>query len=608
MVKSDPILPPTEDCVPSLDPPPPFAAPPRFVEPQNEFRLNPMLREAAQRKDPWKILARAAAAFYRAQHPMMGSSPQEDMELGNALADLAVTGRAAYKRFQQTPGFLRGAVDQGLQDSLKQVPAPPPATFALLVSLAAATPADFASAVNPALDRAYAVAWALRGPVAQRAAARAALNWIAVSGEDDTPHRPVNVVSAPFEQYEIPVTVSGLLSLLSPLTLQTRFFIASAVEDPAPAALVPSTRDVPPDPVPKVPAGHQVILFLHGHSSGAEEALAIIPHILAAGLKRGTKYSVVSFDLPNNGYSDTFPHARVAQSTMTMFPGGVFDHGPIQTPILDFIENFIVAFVDALDLITPVKNRFAGVIGGSLGGNMGLRLGRRRDLAANPWLNAGIVSWSAGSVWVPMVQEVLKGIGPDRARGRWDVPEILTSRADHFQESFGKEFPLLASQPDQWYRDNWECKALHIEESRIARREIYNANFRQWHWRVAGEELIYSHFDRVVHGDDTTQRWYERNKVLQLLVAGEMDDYTGAAIYTYTQQLAQAMVQTPGRSLFLLNTGHSIHFERPKFLAGEIVDFLPGPQRTDISFLTPLLLNDSATDISFLTPLLLSQP
>jgi hypothetical protein len=565
-----------------------------LVEPQNEFRLIPMLREAASRKDPWKILARAAAVFYRAQHPIAGSSAQEDMELGNALADLAVTGRVAYKHFQQTPGFLRGAVDQGLHESMKQAPPPPPDTFALLFSLSQATSADFAGAVNPALDRAYAVSWALRGPVAQPAAARTphawlsartapgGLGWIAISGEDDKPHRPVNVAPPPFEQFEIPVTTQGRLG---PVTTQVRFFIASAVEDPAPALIPVSTREPPPNPTPKIPDDHRVILFLHGDCSGAEEAVAIIPHIHAAGLVHGTKYSVVSIDLPNNGYSESFAHTRVAPSVDTSYPAS----GPIFTPILDYVEDFVVTFVDALDQITPVKNRFAGVIGGSLGGNLGLRLGRR-PLGPNPWLNAAIVSWSAASVWLPIL-----GMGPDHCRGNWDAPELPNSRHDHFLEVYDRPAinPLPGpTQPEMWYRGgDWlTCKTQHIEASRIARQEIYDANYRQWHWRLSGEQLVYSHIDRVVHGDSKSKPRYELNTVRQLLVAGAFDDYSWSNIYSSTQQLAE-MMQTEGSSLFLLNTGHAIHVERPMFFAGEIVDFLPGPQRTDISFLTPLLLS-----------------
>lgn len=601
MHKSSPINPPYENCL-DVPPAPRFSAPERFVERSNEFRLIPMLREAAQRKDPYEILARAAAAFYRAQHPQMGSIPNDDVALGKALADLAVAGRVAYTRFQQPPTWLIGAVDGGLLASLAQVDRLPADTLALLTSLAQATPTDFASAVNLALDRAFDVAWALRGPVApqpvQRTAsawftARQPLGWIAVSGEDDTPHRPVNSAPPEFEQFEIAVTVPGRAALPT-VTVLTRFFIASAIEDTPATGIPRSNRTLPPDPAPHVPDDHWVILFLHGHSSSAEEAGPIIPHIHKAGLDRGTKYSIISLDLPNSGYSQMFDHTKVAPSSATSWPGAPTDHGPILTPILDFMEDFVVAFVDALDQKTPIKNRFAGVIGGSLGGNLGFRLGRR-PLAANPWLNAAIVAWSPASVWLPKVQDVAQGVAPKHCRGLWDLPEDLDSRRLYFGEAYDSILPFVNRKPPElWYWDHWPCMTSHIQASRIARQEIYNARFRQWHWRLAGEQMIYSHDDHVIHEDKASQRRFEQNTVRMLLVAGEKDDFLYARIYSCTQGLAVRMGNTPGLSLFLNDTGHSIHIERPHFFAGEIVNFfgLPALNRTNISFLAPLLLSD----------------
>jgi hypothetical protein len=128
------------------------------------------------------------------------------------------------------------------------------------------------------------------------------------------------------------------------------------------------------------------------------------------------------------------------------------------------------------------------VIGGSLGGNLGLRLGRR-DLTADPWLEAGIVSWSAASVWKPMVQDLVKRTGPDHCRQRWDEAETTLFRAAYFSEVYDQKISDIfvpKTQPELWYRDGWEpCKTFHIQEARIARQEIYNANFRRWHWRVA---------------------------------------------------------------------------------------------------------------------------
>jgi len=371
--------------------------------------------------------------------------------------------------------------------------------------------------------------------------------------------------------------------------------------------------------VPRIPDGHEVILFLHGHSSSADEALPIIPEILRAGLQRGAKLSVISFDLPNSGYAETFSHTLAAVSSDTTYPGGIGNREKVRTPILDFEEDFVVAFVDALDRVTPVKSRFAGVIGGSLGGNLGLRLGRRPDLAANPWLSAGIVSWSPASVWDPMIRDEVKRKGPDRCRAHWDLPEVPYSRVDYFAEVFDRFIDpvfVRTKQPQFWYSKDWTpCKQLSIQGARIARRETYSSNFRQWHWRLAGEQLIYSHVDRVDHFDNNTPWRYELNSVRQLLIAGADDNYQGSNIFDATRTLANLMTNTPGNSLFLLHTGHSMHVERPAFLAQKIVEFLSArttSSATDTSFVWSLLL--SATEISrpepsitsFLGPLLLS--
>lgn len=549
---------PDEPCRP-VTPPPPPNAPKDLLDPsQQEFRLAPELRNAAQTRDAEKILARATQAFYRAAHPPANLTAAEQrkrhadyVRLGKALADLAVTGRRSFVTFKAKP-----PTDASMN-------APARATLPK-----SATPADIADAIKKALDRAYKVAWALRGPVAQRAALRAPLGWIAVSGEDDKPHRPVNVEAPPFEQFEVAVTTHGR-------TLQTRFFIASTVEDPAPKAIPPASRVLPPDPVASIPAGHSVILFLHGHSSGAEEALEVIPHILKAGRDRGRKYSIISFDLPNNGYSESFNHEIVAAKNATTYPGGIFDHTPIKTPILDFEEDFVAAFVDAVDKVTPIKRRFAGVIGGSLGGNLGLRLGRR-NLVRDPWLKAGIVSWSPASVWDPMVRDEFKRKAPDHCRDMWLAEEAPRTRWQYFNEVYDlKRFIWPHTQPEAWYREGWEpCKSLHIQESRIARREIYDANYRKWHWRLAGEQLIYSHVDRVKHFDKHSPFRFELNKVRTLLIAGAADDWQWVNIYSASRTLAALMVHTPGTSLFLNHTGHSIHFERPRFLAREIAKFL----------------------------------
>src|SRR5258707_10668868 len=178
--------------------------PSRFSQPGTEGRLVPTLREAARTHDEKEILIRAAVMLYAARHRgKVPSLPNADEALATALADLATTGRSAWNSFRvQAPN----------EETLV------PAVTQRLAQLHAGTSAaDIASAVSSTLDRAYSVALALRGP---QPSGRSALGWIAVSGEDDPPHRPVNVGSPPYPQYEIPVTVSGV-------TLQARFIVAS---------------------------------------------------------------------------------------------------------------------------------------------------------------------------------------------------------------------------------------------------------------------------------------------------------------------------------------------------------------------------------------------
>jgi hypothetical protein len=155
------------------------------------YRLIPDLRLAAKTKKPAEILALAAEAFFfAAQGAETILDERAATARGNAFADLAVTGRMAYEAFG-------GGVDVPTlkADTVKQLKKQDP--------VPAFTDAQVSAAVDTALDRAYAVAWALRGPAAEQAALRRPLGWIAVSGEDDKPHRPVNVPPPPYEQHEV---------------------------------------------------------------------------------------------------------------------------------------------------------------------------------------------------------------------------------------------------------------------------------------------------------------------------------------------------------------------------------------------------------------------
>ncbi|CAN5621872.1 hypothetical protein BH23GEM9_BH23GEM9_26820 [soil metagenome] len=547
------------------EPPSPlvFRAPVEFVDADNEDRLIPILRAAAKTRNPITILAWSATEFVKANRAVTADTKRAAADLGTALADLAVTGRESYRAFQLGLNIVavEGATRQRVE---ARVPAPAP------------TDEEIGRAMEQALDRAYDVAWALRGPLSIQVELRPRLGWIAVSSEDDTAHRPVNMPAPPFEQYEVDVTAR--LAGGNRIVLSTRYFVACA--EPVPSAPVSrSPRTAPNDPIPNIPSDHEVLLFIHGHSSGAEEALDIIPHLIEQGLP-DRKYAVISFDLPNNGYSQTFDHTRVALPNATTFPLWPSDNDPIAVPLLDFIEDFVVAFVDDVERVAilngrpGIQNRIAAVFGGSLGGNLTLRLGRRRN--APPWLKRAFVAWSPASVWKAMVKHNPYREGPRYARDMFNEPETDDSRARYFNEVYERDpAPIvLKRQSAYWYRKGFPTTELRIAMSRLARREIYNEFYRIWHWRVACEQLTYSHAENEVYGDSSTPVRYTLNRVRTLLVAGAVDNYTGTGIYNATRTVGKAMTKTPGRLLLLRDTGHSIHTERPQYFATEIVKFL----------------------------------
>jgi hypothetical protein len=126
-------------------------------------------------------------------------------------------------------------------------------------------------------------------------------------------------------------------------------------------------------------------------------------------------------------------------------------------------------------------------------------------------------------------------------------------------------------QAEYWHRDDWECKPSGMRLARIDRYETYDHNFRLWHWRLGMEQLMFSQQNPR---PGTNEPLYLSNTKRMLLLCG-IDDI-GGDLCKYTRDVAPKMEMTPGRALFLQTTGHSIHSERPNFLAKQIADFLDG--------------------------------
>jgi len=466
----------------------------------NEGRLNPSLRATAAAAQPLQSLRLAALRF------AVG-----DAVWGNAYADLSVTGHRSFAIFRQ---------------------APPGEAFCQ--SLAGQGPGDVVNGCRTALDRAYRVANFLRtgqrgdAPAlkAAKTAERNALGWIAVSGEDDSPHRPVNVPSSDFPQYDLQVHVETPLANPMGVNVHTRYTIAQS----------------------QTP---------------------------------GRNIVVISVDLPTSGYADNLNYNLVSPLALIGNPvngnsdfhenGQAPANGPV--PLLDFIEAFVVRFVDTLDQAVPFKGNIKAVMGGSLGGNMTFRLGRRIDV---PWFPEFVV-WSPASIWDSLGggADVLKHQGPlhawlgaDQAMNR----PTPGDRAGFFGSWDQPIVPLIIpmAQSDTWTSDYYLCKKSSVAGARLDRQETYDPMFLAWHWRLGAEQLLFSH-----QGMDprTNQPLFRSNYKPVLLACGVEDHVPYNDICPATESTAKLMV-TPGRAVFLAQTGHSLDNERRDFWARQIIGFL----------------------------------
>jgi hypothetical protein len=562
-----------------------------------EWRLIEELRTYAQppanAADPTRAglttLVDAAIAYARG-----------DAAKANAIADLSVTGRFAYEAMGGALAENHLTSMQDVTDWVDQQVTNQQLGFGYEEILEASTSVAW---------RAQQVAWALRGSPAHRQHLRPNLGWLAVSGEDDRPHRPCNIPSLPCPQYDLSVSatadVGGIVTGGSTeITVATRFAIAQGFWPPTyPDPGGPTAEDplLPIEAAPSFEPCDVIFLYIHGDDSRAEEAADIIPALLRAAIEREMSAAVLVLDIPPFGYSRTL-YRESLLGEMT------FDHSvlpypewPTTYPALDFIENYIVAFVNTLDRIAPCKDKIVP-IGGSLGGNMALRLGRPREDA--PWVKK-VCGWSPASVWrsyanASGVDPITQDIDADAmstASARMETAEETdpstpagqTQRHLYFNQVydtpiFSLGITVIPAQPYLWYRDDWKpCQGNYILADRLAQRELYGALIRRWHWRMGYEQLIYSHLDT---DPATGQPRYAANSIPMLLLAGGKDNWPGTNIWDRTQDIVKHMTATPGSGLFVNDTGHSIHNERPRHLAEAICDFIPrawGPSFGNIS-------------------------
>lgn len=512
-------------------------APSQLVE--LEGRLVKPLRAFAIKADPMAALVESAKQYLAGE-----------LDQARAFADLSVSGRRSWERFKRL--HKGGALTE--KTIIAELPDDDHADSEKFL------------AAKHALDRAYSVLQVLHYGGHER---RASLGWIAVSGEDDQPWRPVNIPSAKYPQRNVKVKLRDKI-------FQTRYMIAESKKhyDFSPAF---GPREIPTLPALSLSTDAKVLIYVHGMSSRIEESLDLFRELKRIHDKTGENWTIVSFDIIGSSFADhVFPEEVIDPKSFSSGPS--FDDQKV--PALDFVEDFVLATVDALDSLHGVKSRVQAFVGGSLGGNITFRLGRRKDAAWIPKL----VSWSPASIWDSFVangdpfKKLAVRTGWQRSGG---APEEYAETEGQRREFFKRVFEnhihvgpieVTPPQPKQWYRKEWACSEGYVKSGRMARRETYSHKFRLWNWRLGLEQLVYTH--QEYPGKDSDKHRYEENKTPMLLACGDDDDFNFARICSNTEEVGEAMNGTPGLGYEIFNTGHAIHNERPGLLAHEIARFL----------------------------------
>jgi pimeloyl-ACP methyl ester carboxylesterase len=580
--RQDAYLPPPEGISTGGDPE--YAPPPEFVDYWDwtkikdnatgvrTGRLASWLREAAGTRDPREILRKAVVARFQ---PTTNDAIAESQ----ALADLSVTGRAAFTAFAAAPPR---------DDELLALARPD------LVGIAEPPIRD---AVRAVLDRAYTVAWALRGSPSQRAALRPPLGWIALSSEDDPPHAPTNVPASRDHMGELTMRIgqSGLQ-----VTLRATLMLPAGAPDPLPGITlrtIPAPTAFADALSDRAVAGYdELFLFVHGLASRTEESDRFKRFVVEMGAARARRYAVLSVDMPGMGYSSRIDiDALVAQRARGQhgfaLPNGVGSN----FPLLGLYRDTLV------EICNTVPGGVQYVMGGSLGGNMTLWLAAEpmfTDLApprSEPSSVHSFLSWSPASIWesyersrdVPEGNGTHVDVGKNQAKKRaW--ARMREAEGDDTRYQFFELMQRGEALLGVHAFSAWGYPPT--KEGLLLQSELYSEFYRRVFWTAAYEQVTFSHQEPLT----PSRQWPFKTIRKPLLLASGARDVGGSGvmdIYNQVVFVTNAVPDVPGRRLLMRETGHSISDERPRHLAEQIVDFLPLPKRIDSSFLALLLLS-----------------
>jgi hypothetical protein len=431
-------------------------------------RLFPYFRETI-RSGEFGSLEPIDARFATAAAHYASGAPN----VGDAIADLCVTGRESLRSLGVRN--IDDPVDWDRVEEAAKHAAILPETKARRAiegrpPLVAPKDAD----VKRAIERAKKVHAYLRAGEKDRAALRPALGWIAVSGEDDLPLRPVNVSVTDHPQRDVVLRVWGL-------DVPIRYVLAGTPT-----------------------ATSKNVLLLHGHSSRIEEVEHVITGLVGLG------YVVLALDLPTNGYSGQLDHKHVlfAEDPVrgvplpyAKEPRRVDKHSSLYT--LRFLIDTIHHFVEHVFAQHGLPPRIDLVGGGSLGGNLGLLLSALSPWgvpARHAWVDPRLTWMKRIASWSPACLWDQPGFAAGEPHGRSYEPENEDRRRDHINRWMNVDhiWVVVIRQAEQWYRKGWPDKRRAIAEGWLARHETYSPRFRRWHWIVAHEQVKFSHQDPVI--------------------------------------------------------------------------------------------------------------
>ena len=516
------------------------------------MRLIRTLRDAAMTRDPYDILARSAAAFFRAQNPgpgrclagrggscqrprrSRGDGPQGVLPDGDAASHRrgrAATGERATtstsaRRRTRSPSYWPRSLDCSRPSCphLCRRSRPAPST--------------------PRSIRAFATAWALRGPVAERTAdaCRARLDRGLGRGRH----------AAPTDQR----SGAAVRAVRDPRDR------ARHAQPPGDDAADPVPHRITRRPPPRRGAPHTAPRAAHRTPSqrfptatrsscsctvtsraprrrSRSSRSSTAPVSRAASGSRSSRSTC-----PNCGYSESFDHEKVARSSATtQYPSGPTDREPIRTPVLDFIEDFVIAFVDALDADHADQGSIPRV--SSAAASVGTWAASR---PARP--DAGLARHGAssrgtrrrcGTRWSTTTSRARR---PGDALLNWEAAEPDDSRRDYFQEVYDthRAARLRAIHPAATVVPGRTGSPASAPHHRLATGPARGLQRRTsgsgtGGWPASSSSTATSTGSTT---GTTPAPWrYQLNMVRQLLIGSAEDNFTGSNIFDATRTLAE---------------------------------------------------------------------